>query len=111
MNVTATLQKFQLQCTSLKVIKTRAEASKEFDMLVAFAKTMNAAITQTSRLCNLLEQMVTADYEDTEVPKLLGLLEEVDARYLVIQEWAVRFNMQETVSNSGGKKASQGGWF
>ena len=46
MNVTTTLQKFQLQCTSLKVIKTRAEASKEVDMLVAFVKTLNAVITK-----------------------------------------------------------------
>ena len=48
--------------------------------------------------------MVSAGYEDEEAPKLLGLLEEVDARYLVIQEWAVRFNVQETVLNSGDKR-------
>ena len=47
--------------------------------------------------------MVTTDYEDTDVPKLLGLPKEVDVRYLVIQERAVRFNVQETVSNNGGK--------
>ena len=37
-------------------------------------------------------------------PTLLGLLEEVDARYLVIQEWAVRFNVQEATSKGVGKR-------
>ena len=44
MNVTCTLQKFQAQCTSLKVIKTKAEASQDVDMLVAFIKSLHAAI-------------------------------------------------------------------
>ena len=44
MNVTTTLQKVQLQCTSLKVIKIRVEARKEVDMLVAVVKTLHAAI-------------------------------------------------------------------
>ena len=102
MNVTTTLQKFQLQCTSVKVIKTRVEASKEVDRLVAFVKTLNAAIGKTSRLTGLLEKMITADCEDEEIPKLLTLLDEVNVRYGVIQERAVRFNVQETTASKRG---------
>ena len=40
---------------------------------------------------------------------LLGLFEEVDVRSLVIQGWAVRFNVQETDSKGGGKRQRRGG--
>ena len=50
----------------------------------------------------LLEKMVTAETNDSEIPKLLSLLEDVDIRYANIQEWAVRFNVAEIAGKAAG---------
>ena len=50
---------------------------------------------------------MTAETNDSEIPKLLSLLEDVDIRYANIQEWAVRFNVAEIAGKAAGKKRTR----
>ena len=102
--VRETLMKFQEQCTTLKVVRTRAESNKEKDMIGNFLKALGAQIGRTQRLVTMLDKMMTQAMEDKMIPKLLELMESVDERFENMMKWAVSFACDGGESGKRGKK-------
>jgi hypothetical protein len=78
------------------VIKTKAEAAPDADMLSSFVKALHGAIAKNDRLVKLLERMLVQEVDDDQVPTLLKLIEQVDERFESMTSWATKFDCGTT---------------
>jgi hypothetical protein len=90
--------------TNLKIMKTKADASADADMMVVFSKAISGCITRTSRLVTLVSKLLTEVVVDEKMPQLIDLLESCSEKYVYICNWAAKFDCQVETAKGVGRK-------
>ena len=92
-NIEEHLKSLHDKSITLKLIRTRAEASGDVDMMIDFCKALSALIVKTDRVHSMLTKLLTQEAVAAEMPKLVELLEETDSRFENTMAWAEKFNV------------------
>jgi hypothetical protein len=95
-NVQTELSRYQLMNTNTKVTKTRAESLDDPELVAPFIKALTLSSAKIAKLCHMLERMITEPVNDTALPKVLQLMDEVDAKNAVNMDYAEKFNVGES---------------
>jgi hypothetical protein len=90
-NANSEVARLNQMVLDLKVMKTKADASEDADMMSTFSKALQGCVTRAQRLVQLVSKLITEPAVDEKMPQLVQLVESVDEKFVYFSNWARKF--------------------
>ena len=103
-NVKTNLSRYNDMKLTTTIMKCKAEQVEDVQMLAALFENLTAAAAKLSKFCNLMEKLLTHDYDKTALPKLIVLMEQMDTRHASNVSWADKLGIGDGASKKRRKK-------
>ena len=105
-NVQMTLAKFQGLITHELAIKAKVDGKppKDRKFVIPLMEDCTKNIAKGEKLCKVLSRMVAEPIADTEMPRILNQMEEIEEKHNDIEEWAERCDCNSSPAKKSRKK-------